>query len=89
MPALDAKGRPIAVRWMAGIRFVRKADGHYYSDDGRFAVFHMLRDMPERCWELWSLDGNGRMLEWIHGEIWLGWLIVAVDRGELIKASTA
>jgi hypothetical protein len=74
VPALDKKGRPIAVRWIAGIRFVSGGDGHYYSDDGRFGLIHMLRGMPEVCWELWTLDGDGQMDECLDSNPWLGML---------------
>ena len=66
--------RRVPVRVVGGVRFVSGGDGHYYSKDGRLAVLHVMRGTPESCWELHARGSDGRYDEYLHGEVWLGWL---------------
>ena len=53
--------------WNKNKLFESGGDGHYYSDDGRFAIFHMLRGTTEACWELHTIDQDGRSTDLVEG----------------------
>lgn len=70
-----SKRRSPPSRVVDGTRFVSGGDGHWYSECGRYAIFHMLRGTPEATWELFTTEPRRKMGEYLHGEIGFGMLI--------------
>jgi hypothetical protein len=71
----------VRTRIVAGVRFVAGGDGHYYSEDGRYAIFHMLRDTEESCWELYAKDGDNVFGKLIDDAMTLGEIVQHGENG--------
>jgi hypothetical protein len=55
------EGRRLVLRFPTmHVIFVSGGDGHYYSVGGRYGIFHMLKHTQHACWEVQSLDEDGR-----------------------------
>jgi len=65
------------------VLFESGGDGHYYSDCGRFAIFHMMRSTPHVCWELHQIDPERRSIDLVEGNaITLSDLVTRYARGD-------
>jgi len=74
--------RPDTDEWYSAVCFESGGDGHYYSTDGRFAIFHMMRTTPHVCWELWTIDESRSCVDLVEGSaITLSDLVTRYARG--------
>lgn len=69
------------VRIIAGVRFLREDDGHYYSEDRRFGLLHILRGTPQVSWLLKRLGADGQSDESIYDATWLFEIQQGGERG--------
>jgi hypothetical protein len=78
-----------SVRYIAGVKFVAGGDGHYYSEDGRYSVFHMLRGTPQASWELYETIGADLYGDLIDDAMTLGEIVIHGKNGRITLAASA
>jgi len=70
------------------VLFLSDGLGHYRSEDGRFAIYHMLRGTPEAQWELYD-ETDDAYADLIETALALGDLVVGASQGRFKLAEDA
>lgn len=74
----------MATRVIAGVRFVREDDGHYYSEGGRYCLSHQFRDFDRRRSDMqgWALSEIRADRSWVTDIDWDSHLVMLGHRGK-------
>ena len=67
------------VRYVAGVKFVCRQPGHWYSECGQFAIFHMMEGTRSEQWELYRRRGDDDLDYFIDRNFTLGELVTQVE----------